>query len=46
MIGDTINDILMAVNSKINSIGVAWGYNNVKILKSAGANVIVSNQKS
>ena len=45
MIGDTINDILMAVNSKINSIGVAWGYNDVKTLKSAGATIIVSDAK-
>ena len=45
MIGDTINDILMAVNSKINSIGVAWGYNDVKTLESAGATIIVSDAK-
>ena len=43
IVGDTINDILMGVNAKIKSVGVGWGYNNQKMLKSAGANVIVSN---
>jgi len=43
IIGDTINDILMGVNAKIKSVGVGWGYNNTKMLKSAGANLIVYN---
>ena len=43
IIGDTINDIGLGVNSGITSIGVTWGYNNSKLLISAGANHLVDN---
>ena len=43
IIGDTINDIGLGVNSGITSIGVTWGYNNRKLLTSAGANHLVDN---
>jgi phosphoglycolate phosphatase len=43
IIGDTINDIGLGVNSGITSIGVTWGYNNRKLLISAGANHLVDN---
>ena len=43
IIGDTINDIGLGVNSGIKSIGVTWGYNNRKLLISAGANHLVDN---
>ena len=43
IIGDTINDIGLGVNSGITSIGVTWGYNNRKLLMSAGANHLVNN---
>ena len=43
IIGDTINDISLGVNSGITSIGVTWGYNNRKLLMSAGANHLVDN---
>ena len=43
IIGDTINDIGLGVNSGITSIGVTWGYNNRKLLMSAGANHLVDN---
>jgi phosphoglycolate phosphatase len=43
IIGDTINDIGLGVNSGITSIGVTWGYNNRELLMSAGANHLVDN---
>jgi len=43
IIGDTINDIGLGVNSGITSIGVTWGYNDRKLLISAGANHLVDN---
>ena len=45
IIGDTINDIGLGVNSGITSIGVTWGYNNSELLMSAGANHLVNNAK-
>ena len=45
MIGDTISDIGMGVSAKINTIGVSWGYNNVELLKEAGASFIVNNAR-
>ena len=45
IIGDTINDIGLGVNSGITSIGVTWGYNNRKLLISAGANHLVDNSQ-
>ena len=43
MIGDTINDIGLGVNSEIQSIGVTWGYNEKEMLSSAGASYLVNN---
>ena len=43
MIGDTISDIGLGINANIKTIGVSWGYNNIDILKKAGANYIVNN---
>ena len=43
IVGDTINDIGLGVNSGITSIGVTWGYNNRHLLLSAGANHLVDN---
>ena len=43
IIGDTINDIGLGVNSGITSIGVTWGYNNRDALLSTGANYLVDN---
>jgi len=45
IVGDTINDIGLGVNAGINSIGVAWGYNSVEMLKNEGANFIVKDSK-
>ena len=45
IVGDTINDIGLGVNSGINSIGVAWGYNSVEMLKNEGADFIVKDSK-
>ena len=41
IVGDTINDIGLGVNAGINSIGVAWGYNSIEMLKNEGADFIV-----
>ena len=41
IVGDTINDIGLGVNAGINSIGVAWGYNSVKMLRNEGADFII-----
>ncbi|MDC0227689.1 HAD-IA family hydrolase [Alphaproteobacteria bacterium] len=43
IIGDTINDIGLGVNAGITSVGVTWGYNDKKLLSSAGASYIVNN---
>ena len=45
IVGDTINDIGLGVNAGINSIGVAWGYNSIEMLKSEGAYFIVKDSK-
>ncbi len=41
MIGDTVFDIGAAVNAKIASIGVSWGYHETDELLSAGANIVI-----
>ena len=43
IIGDTINDIGLGINAGIISIGVTWGYNDKKLLSSAGASYLVNN---
>ena len=43
MIGDTINDALMAKNCGIKFIGVQWGYNDSKVLIENNAYSIVEN---
>ena len=45
IVGDTINDIGLGVNAGINSIGVAWGYNSIEMLKNGGADFIVRDSK-
>ncbi|RZP27143.1 MAG: HAD family hydrolase [Alphaproteobacteria bacterium] len=45
IVGDTINDIGLGVNADINSIGVAWGYNSIEMLKNEGADFIVKDSK-
>ena len=45
IVGDTINDIGLGVNAGINSIGVAWGYNRIEMLKNEGADFIVKDSK-
>ena len=45
IVGDTINDIGLGVNAGINSIGVAWGYNSIEMLKNEGADFIVRDSK-
>jgi len=45
IVGDTINDIGLGVNAGINSIGVAWGYNSIEMLKNEGADFIVKDSK-
>ena len=37
MVGDTINDALMAKNCEIKFIGVEWGFNNKSLLIQNGA---------
>ena len=41
IVGDTINDIGLGVNAGINSIGVAWGYNSIEMLRNEGADFII-----
>ena len=41
MIGDTVFDVTMAVNAKVTSVGVDWGYHEVSDLRSAGAEIIL-----
>ena len=45
IVGDTINDIGLGVNAGINSIGVAWGYNSVEMLRNEGANFIIKDSE-
>ena len=45
IVGDTINDIGLGVNAGINSIGVAWGYNSIEMLRNEGADFIVKDSK-
>ena len=42
MIGDTVYDIKMGKNAKINTIGVTWGYNTKKELNRAHADHIIN----
>ena len=42
IIGDTISDIGLGKNSQIITVGVSWGYNEVSVLKSHGADYIIS----
>jgi len=42
MIGDTIYDIKMGKNAKINTIGVTWGYNTKEELHRAGVQYIIN----
>ena len=41
MIGDTVYDIMMGKNAKINTVGVAWGYNTEEELHQANADHII-----
>ncbi len=43
MVGDTVFDIGAAVNAKIASIGVSWGYHETEELLNAGANMVIDN---
>ena len=45
IVGDTINDIGLGVNAGINSIGVAWGYNSIEMLRNQGADFIANDSK-
>ena len=45
IVGDTINDIGLGVNAGINSIGVAWGYNSIEMLRNEGADFIIKDSK-
>ena len=45
IVGDTINDIGLGVNAGINSIGVAWGYNSIEMLRNEGADFIIKDTK-
>ena len=45
IVGDTINDIGLGVNAGINSIGVAWGYNSIEMLRNEGADFIIEDSK-
>ena len=42
MIGDTVYDIKMGKNAKINTIGVTWGYNTKEELRLADADQIIN----
>ena len=42
MIGDTVYDIKMGKNAKINTIGVTWGYNTSEELNRADADHIIN----
>ena len=43
VLGDTIYDIRMGKNAKINTIGVTWGYNTKEELHQADADHIINN---
>ena len=45
IVGDTVNDIGLGVNAGINSIGVAWGYNSIEMLRNEGADFIIKDSK-
>ena len=45
IVGDTINDIGLGVNAGINSIGVAWGYNSIEMLRNEGADYIIKDSE-
>ena len=45
IVGDTINDIGLGVNAGINSIGVAWGYNSIEMLRNEGADFIIKDSE-
>ena len=45
IVGDTINDIGIGVNAWINSIGVAWGYNSIEMLRNEGADFIIKDSE-
>ena len=42
MIGDTVYDIKMGKNAKINTIGVTWGYSTKEELRLAHADQIIN----
>ncbi|MDC3067961.1 HAD-IA family hydrolase [Paracoccaceae bacterium] len=45
VIGDTVYDIKMGKNAKINTIGAAWGYNTKEELKRADADHIINDPR-
>ena len=45
IVGDTINDLGLGVNAGINSIGVAWGYNSIEMLRNEGADFIIKDSE-
>ena len=45
MIGDTIHDIKMGKNAKINTIGVTWGYNTKEELYQGNADHIINDPR-
>ncbi len=45
IVGDTINDIGLGVNAGINTIGVAWGYNSIEMLRNEGADYIIKDSE-
>ena len=45
IVGDTINDIGLGINAGINSIGVAWGYNSIEMLRNEGADFIIKDSE-
>ena len=42
IVGDTTYDIEMGRNAGVGTIGVAWGYHDVRLLEAAGAHAIVA----
>ena len=42
MIGDTVYDIMMGKNAKINTVGVTWGYNTEEALYQENADHIIN----
>ena len=45
MIGDTVYDIKMGKDAKINTVGVTWGYNSEEELHQENANYIIHDPK-